>query len=122
MAGPTSKRRSEGSLQPLQALDARGLSQDASFDQDHSYFLAAGVPALTLWVEPGEYETHHHAITDTIDKIDRRTLAIDTAVMALAAVALADADTIGTRLTPSERVELLRRTGLDKSLAALGKQ
>jgi carboxypeptidase Q len=109
-------------LQPLQALDARGLSQDASFDQDHSYFLAAGVPALTLWVEPGEYETHHHAITDTIDKIDRRTLAIDTAVMALATVALADADTIGTRLTPSERVELLRRTGLDKSLAALGKQ
>ena len=109
-------------LQPLQALDARGLSQDASFDQDHSYFFAAGVPALTLWVEPGEYETHHHAITDTIDKIDRRTLAIDTAVMALAAVALADADTIGTRLTPSERVELLRRTGLDKSLASLGKQ
>src|SRR3954454_17328093 len=49
---------------------------------------AAGVPALTLWVHPGEYDTHHHAITDTIDKVDRRTLAIDTAVMAVATLAL----------------------------------
>ena len=90
-------------LQPLQRARRSGLSQEASFDQDHAYFLAAGVPALTLWVEPGEYETHHHAITDTIDKIDRRTLAVDTAVMAVAAVALADADAIGARLSRTAR-------------------
>jgi carboxypeptidase Q len=106
-------------LQPLEGLDARGLSQEASFDQDHSYFVVAGVPALTLWVDPGAYETHHHAITDTIDKIDRRTLAIDTAVMATAALALADAEAIGARLTPAERADLLARTGLDKSATAL---
>ena len=106
-------------LQPLAGLDARGLSQEASFDQDHSYFVVAGVPALTLWVEPGAYETHHHAITDTIDKIDRRTLAVDTAVMATAALALADADTVGARLTAAQRADLLSRTGLDKSAAAL---
>ena len=106
-------------LRPLAPFDATGLSQDASFDQDHAYFLVAGVPALTLWVHPGEYDTHHHAITDTIDKIDRRTLAIDTAVMATAALALADADSIGRRLTETERTELLRRTGLVESVMAL---
>ncbi len=106
-------------LRPLAALDATGLSQDASFDQDHGFFLAAGVPALTLWVHPGDYETHHHAITDTLDKIDRRTLAVDTAVMAIATLALADAETIGRRLTPPERAELLRRTGLQSTIDAL---
>ena len=73
-------------------------------------------------VDPGEYQTHHHATTDTIDKVDRRTLAVDTAVMAIATVALADADTIGARLAQPDRVELLRRTGLDKSLASLAEQ
>jgi carboxypeptidase Q len=106
-------------LRPLAALDAAGLSQEASFDQDHAYFLAAGVPALTLWVQPGEYDTHHHAITDTIDKIDRQTLAIDTAVMAIATLALADAETIGRRLTMDERTDLLKRTGLASTITAL---
>jgi hypothetical protein len=106
-------------LQPLEQLDAAGLSQEPSFDQDHSYFLAAGVPVLTLWVHPGEYETHHHAITDTIDKIDRRTLAIDTAVMTTTALALGDANSIGRRLTPQERTELLQRTGLASSVTTL---
>ena len=107
------------SLQPLAPLDATGLSQEASFDQDHGYFLAAGVPALTLWVHPGEYDLHHHAMTDTLDKIDRRTLAVDTAVIAIAALALADADSIGKRLTPAERAELLGRTRLDQTITAL---
>jgi hypothetical protein len=106
-------------LRPLGPLDSTSLSQEASFDQDHGYFLAAGVPALTLWVYPGEYDTHHHAMTDTIDKIDRRTLAIDTAVMAIATVALADADAIGKRLNPTERADLLRRTGLESTITAL---
>lgn len=106
-------------LRPLAALDATGLSQEASFDQDHGYFLAAGLPALTLWVQPGEYDTHHHAITDTLDKIDRQTLAMDTAVMAVTALALADADAIGRRLSPDERADLLRRTGLASTLTAL---
>jgi Iap family predicted aminopeptidase len=106
-------------LRPLGPLDATGLSQEASFDQDHGYFLAAGIPALTLWVHPGEYDTHHHAITDTLDKIDRQTLAIDTAVMAVATLALADADAIGRRLSPDERVDLLHRTGLASTITAL---
>ena len=78
------------------------------------------MPALTLWVEPGEYQTHHHATTDTIDTVDRKRLALDTAIMAVAAVALADADEVGQRLSPLDRRILLERTGLARSVAALG--
>jgi len=107
-------------LQPLRAFGATRFSQQPSFDQDHAYFLAAGVPALTLWVEPGEYQTHHHATTDTIDTVDRERLALDTAIMAVAAVALADADEVGQRLSPIGRRTLIERTGLARSVAALG--
>jgi Zn-dependent M28 family amino/carboxypeptidase len=49
---------------------------EASFDQDHGPFLVAGIPAATLWVDPGEYDVYHHAITDTFDKVDPRMLAL----------------------------------------------
>jgi carboxypeptidase Q len=107
-------------LQPLRALDAAGLSQEASFDQDHAFFLAAGVPVMTLWVHPGDYDVHHHAISDTLDKIDPRMLAIDTAVMAITAFGLADGEPIGRRLSPGESAELLRRTKLESTFQLLG--
>lgn len=103
-------------LAPLAPFGATGLSLDATFDQDHAPFLAAGVPAFTLWVDPGEYDVHHHAITDTFDKVDPRMLAIDTAVLAIAARALADAaEPIGRRLSPAETAELLKTTGVEST-------
>ena len=72
-------------LTPLTSLGAAGVSLDAAFDQDHGPFVVVGVPAFSLRVEPGEYDIHHHAISDTFDKIDPRLLAIDTAVMGVAA-------------------------------------
>ena len=100
-------------LAPLASLGAAGVSLEASFDQDHAPFLAVGVPALTLWVEPGEYDVHHHAVTDTFDKIDPRMLGVDTAVMAIAAYELADAAELpGRRLSQAEATELMQRTGV----------
>ena len=78
-------------LAPLSSLGASGLSLEATFDMDHGPFLAAGIPVFTLWVDEGEYDTHHHAVSDTFDKVDPRMLALDTAVMAVAAYRLADA-------------------------------
>ena len=101
-------------LAPLAPLGAAGLSLEATFDQDHAPFLAVGVPAFALWVEPGEYDIHHHAITDTFDKVDPRMLAIDTAVMAIAAYALADAaEPLGRRLSAAEASELMKKTGVE---------
>ena len=107
-------------LAPLAPLGADRISQAATFDTDHGFFLAAGVPALTLWVDEAEYEVHHHAVTDTLDKVDPRVLALQTAVTAAAAWCLAEGEeTLGRRLAPDEAAALLRRTGLESSYRLL---
>lgn len=101
-------------LAPLSALGASGLSLEASFDMDHGPFLAAGIPVFTLWVDEGEYDTHHHAVSDTFDKVDPRMLALDTAVMAVTAYRLADApEAPGRRLSAPEATRLLEKLGLE---------
>ncbi|MEP6994632.1 MAG: M20/M25/M40 family metallo-hydrolase [Acidobacteriota bacterium] len=101
-------------LAPLQALAAAGISLDASFDEDHAPFVVVGVPAFSLWVDEGEYDSHHHTVTDTFDKVDPRMLAIDTAVMAVAAYALADSsEAPGRRLSATEASELMKKTGVE---------
>jgi carboxypeptidase Q len=103
-------------LAPLAALGAAGVSTEATFDQDHAPFLAAGVPAFTLWVDEGEYDVHHHAITDTLDKIDPRMLGIDTAVMAIAAYTIANAEgPVGRRLSAAEASELMKTVGVEST-------
>ena len=101
-------------LAPLSTLGASGVSLEATFDQDHGPFLASGIPVLTLWVDPGEYDTHHHAASDTFDKVDSHMLALDTAVMAVAAYRLADApEPVGRRLSATEAGQLLKKVGLE---------
>jgi Iap family predicted aminopeptidase len=107
-------------LAPLAPLQATEVSQEASFDQDHAFFLAAGIPVMTLWVHPGDYEVRHHSVADTLDKIDPRLLAIDTAVMAIAAYAVADGEPLGPRLSAAESADLLQRTGLQSTFELLG--
>ena len=101
-------------LAPLASFGATGVNLEASFDQDHAPFLAVGVPAMTLWVDEGEYDVHHHAVTDTLDKIDPRWLAADTAVMASLAYLMADAVAPpGDRLPEAEAKRLLQRAGVE---------
>ena len=100
-------------LTPLTSLGAAGVSLDATFDQDHGPFVVVGVPAFSLRVEPGEYDIHHHAISDTFDKVDPRLLAIDTAVMGVAAWSFADApDPVGRRLSEAEAEAVMKKTGV----------
>ena len=100
-------------LAPLSSLGASAVSLDASFDMDHGPFLAAGIPVFTLWVDEGDYDTHHHAVSDTFDKVDPRMLALDTAVMAVAAWRLAEApEAPGRRLSGAEASDLLEKAGL----------
>jgi len=61
---------------------------------------------------PADADTRHHAIIDTLDKIDPRALALDTAVLAVASYSIANADQrLGRRLTAWEVQELLKNTG-----------
>ena len=100
-------------LTPLTSLGAADVSLDATFDQDHGPFVVVGVPAFSLRVEPGEYDIHHHAITDTFDNVDPRLLAIDTAVMGVAAWSFADApNPVGRRLSEAEAEAVMKKSGV----------
>ena len=60
----------------------------------------------------GDTDTRHHAIIDTLDRIDPRALALDSAVLAVASYSIANADQrLGRRLTAPEVHELLKKTG-----------
>jgi carboxypeptidase Q len=101
-------------LAPLAPIGASGVSLDANFSEDHAPFLTAGVPVFTLWVDEGEYDIHHHAASDTFDKVDPRMLALDTAAMAVAAYRMADApEPPGRRLSAAEATALLKKIGLE---------
>lgn len=100
-------------IEPLQAVGANRLLPDGEVGSDDEPFIALGIPAVELNTEPGDYDTNHHAITDTLDKIDPRALAADTAGMALTALAIANAEPMpGRRLQAPEILELLKRTRL----------
>jgi hypothetical protein len=101
-------------LAPLSALGAGDVSLDASFDQDHAPFVAVGVPAFTLAVDPGDYDTRHHTVVDTFEHVDRRWLAVDAAVMAVAAWSFANApEPVGRRLSEAEAKALMEKTGVE---------
>jgi carboxypeptidase Q len=99
---------------PIAGLGGDDFSEEASFDQDHAFFMAAGVPALTLWTAEERYDVLHHAVTDTLDHVDAKHMARCTAVVATAAWLLANADAgaLPKRLPADEAKALLARTGL----------
>jgi hypothetical protein len=98
-------------LGSLSSLGADGLTS-GDLSNDNESFVVAGIPTLDLWVSAGDYDINHHAVTDTLDKIDSRALAVDTAVLAVASYFIANADQrLGRRLTSKEVHDLLESTG-----------
>ena len=101
-------------LKPLAPLGGDHTSVDADFDSDHESFMVAGVPAYELLVERGDYDVRHHTIVDTFEKIQPSMLGMHTAMLAVIAYQFANAkERPGRRLSPTEVVELLKRTGLE---------
>ena len=102
-------------LKPLAPLGADRVFLDADFDSDQETFIVAGLPIYSLRVEPGDYDSRHHTIIDTFERVDPRMLAVHTAVMAVAAYSFANAERRpGRRLSLAEVQELLKRTGLEQ--------
>jgi hypothetical protein len=103
-------------LAPLAAFGATSTTLEATFDRDHGPFMVVGVPALTLWVEPGDYDDRHHTVIDTFERVDPQKLALDAAVTGILAWQLADApQPIGRRLSEAEAAELLRKAGVENT-------
>jgi carboxypeptidase Q len=108
----------EAAMKPLLAsvatFGASSTTLDATFDRDHGPFLVVGVPAMTLWVEEGDYDTRHHTVLDTFERVDPKNLAVDTAVMAILAWRLAGSPgPIGRRLSEAEAADVLKKSGLE---------
>jgi carboxypeptidase Q len=100
-------------LGPVASFGATTTTLDATFDRDHAPFMVVGVPALTLWVEEGDYDERHHTAIDTFERVDSRKLAVDTAVVAILGWELANAEQpIGRRLSSAEAEQLLEKSGV----------
>jgi Zn-dependent M28 family amino/carboxypeptidase len=108
-------------LAPLAAWGVNRHTLDASVGTDNFDFLIEGVPTLVANQEESNYLANYHASTDTLDKVDFRNLQMHVAIAALTAYGIADrAEPLGPRQSRQEIDALLKRTGMDKDLKALG--
>jgi carboxypeptidase Q len=108
-------------LKPLESWGANNHTYDASFGTDNFDFLLEGVPTLVANQEEANYLPNYHAASDTLDKVDMRELKLHTALAALTAWGIADrTEPLGKRLSRAELEVLVKETGLDLQLKALG--
>jgi hypothetical protein len=108
-------------LKPLESWGANNHTYDASFGTDNFDFLLEGVPTLVANQEEANYLPNYHAASDTLDKVDIRELKLHTALAALTAWGIADRTApLGKRLTRAELDALVKETGLDRQMKALG--
>jgi hypothetical protein len=119
------RRDTEAGLrQILKPLDAWGVTQhtaDASFGTDNFDFLLEGVPTFVANNEIANYLTNYHAASDTFDKVDQRELKLNAVIAALTAWGIADrSEPLGKRLSRPELDTLVKETGLDEQMKALG--
>jgi hypothetical protein len=108
-------------LKPLESWGANNDTSDASFGTDNFDFLLEGIPTLVANQEVSNYLVNYHAASDTLDKVDIRELKLNTALAALTAWGIADrVEPLGKRLTRAELDVLVKETGLDQQMKALG--
>ena len=108
-------------LKPLESWGANNHTYDASFGTDNFDFLLEGVPTLVANQEEANYLPNYRAASDTMDKVDMRELKLHTVLAALTAWGIADrVEPLGKRLSRAEVEVLVKETGLDQQLKALG--
>jgi len=111
------------SQQLLADLGAADIDQSMryAFQSDDGPFILQGIPALDLNPDDAKYEDVHHTPSDTIDKVDRRDLAIGAATIAIAAYAIADAEQpLARRLDHTAVGTMLAAAGMDRMLQLHG--
>ncbi|HVG28606.1 MAG TPA: M20/M25/M40 family metallo-hydrolase [Pyrinomonadaceae bacterium] len=105
----------------LEDLSGGGLSPEASFDTDHGFFMLKGVPSLDLWVEMEPYEKIHHKAGDTLDKLDRHSLAGGACIVAVTAYAIAERpERIAPHIERGAVGEILRKANVLEMIRAFG--
>jgi Zn-dependent M28 family amino/carboxypeptidase len=74
----------------LATIGAAHFESSSETGADTSFLTEAGVPGYGLVPEPLKYFDYHHSPADTLDKIDPKELALDTAAVAALAWILAN--------------------------------
>ena len=80
----------EKRTQPLASIGAAHFETASDTGADTSFLTEAGVPGFGLVPEPLHYFDYHHSAADTLDKIDPKELAQDSAAVAALAWILAN--------------------------------
>lgn len=80
----------ERRAQLLAAVGAAHFESTRETGADTSFLVEAGVPGFSLVPEPLRYFDYHHTPADTLDKVDPKELAQDSAAVAALAWILAD--------------------------------
>ena len=79
------------------------------------------MPTLDANQEVANYLPNYHAASDTLDKVDIRELKLNTVIAALTAWGIADrVEPLGKRQSRAELEVLVKETGLDQQMKALG--
>jgi Peptidase family M28 len=108
-------------LEPLKSFAPLEFTLDAPGDADDLDFALEGVPALVARQDAANYVLSIYSASDTVEGVDVSEMKRSAATAAVATYALADAATrIGHRQTRAEVEELLKDTGLEKSLKTDG--
>ncbi len=108
-------------LKPFAGWDVDNHSYDATWGTDHFDFLLEGVPNLVANQEVANYLQNYHAASDTLDKVDIRELKLNTVLAAVTAWGIADRpEPIGPRYSRAQTEQLMKDTGLDQELKAVG--
>jgi carboxypeptidase Q len=108
-------------LQPLAALGATGVTQDADMGTDNFDFVLQGVPTLVADQEPANYMENYHAQSDTFDKVDLGNLRNQVGEAAAVVFGIADsAQPYGTRQSRQQVEQLLLDTHLDRAMKTNG--
>lgn len=74
----------------LNTQGAGQISQQASASSDISTLTAKGVPSFGPWFDTTTYFNYHHTEADTLDKVNPKELAENSAVMSVLAYGLAN--------------------------------
>jgi carboxypeptidase Q len=108
-------------LKPLESWDINHHSVAPESGSDHLDFMLEGVPALIAEQDEANYMPNYHAASDTLDKVDIRTLKEHTVIAALTAWGIADrVEPLGKRLTRAEIEANFKETGFDQAMKAGG--
>ena len=82
----------------LEPINANLVLNEEEIGEDVARIMAKGVPGICSAQDMRRYFNYHHSAADTLDKVDRRQLAENAAVISAVTFALADAEEPAPRM------------------------